>query len=228
MRTSAWLNRGIWTVVIVLALIGIIATIGRLSDLGRGVGPPSADSMNEGYARFPVLTQLHIIPGALFMILGPLQFVRRIRTRYPAFHRWSGRVFAASSLVIGVTALVMGAIMPIGGGNETAATSVFALIFLFAVGRAVILIRQRNVAQHREWMLRAFAVGLAIATIRPIVALFFTFSHLSPREFFGTAFWIGFGAHLVLAEIWIRYTRPSRRSTREAKRFGLANDSATI
>src|SRR4051794_22117475 len=99
MRTSAWPIRGLWIVVIVLALIGIIATIARLSDLSRGVGP-SADSIDSGYALHKELTQLHVIPGALFMILGPLQFVRRIRTRYPTFHRWSGRVFVAASTII--------------------------------------------------------------------------------------------------------------------------------
>ena len=30
------------------------------------------------------------------MVLGPLQFVRRIRAKHLAFHRWSGRVFFAA------------------------------------------------------------------------------------------------------------------------------------
>jgi hypothetical protein len=29
-----------------------------------------------------------------------------------------------------------------------------------------------------------------------------------PREFFGTAFWIGFTLQMIAAEIWINYTRP--------------------
>ena len=40
-----------------------------------------------------------------------------------------------------------------------------------------------------------FAIGLAVATIRPIVGIFFATSrltHLTPRDFFGTAFWLGF------------------------------------
>jgi len=63
-------------------------------------------------------------------------------------------------------------------------------------------------------MLRAFAIGLAIATIRPIVVLFFALTDLSTREFFGIAFWIGFSIHLIAAEIWIQHTRAPGKGRR--------------
>ncbi|HEV2664897.1 MAG TPA: hypothetical protein VG324_08300, partial [Blastocatellia bacterium] len=61
------------------------------------------------------------------------------------------------------------------------------------------------------WMIRAFSIGLAVATIRPIIAVFFATSPLTgltPHEFFGAAFWTGFSLHLIAAEVWIRRTRP--------------------
>jgi Predicted membrane protein (DUF2306) len=205
---------------VVLALIGIGAAAERLARPGAGVGPPpSTDGSEAGYEQYPTLVKLHIIPGALFMILGPLQFVRRIRSRHLTFHRWSGRAFAASSLIIGITALIMGIIMPIGGVIETAATTFFALLFLFSIGRAVVLARRHDSSRHREWMLRAFAIGLAIATIRPIVVLFFVLTDLSASEFFGMAFWLGFGIHLIAAEIWIQHTRRLRPI--EVTRLGI-------
>lgn len=99
----------------------------------------------------------------------------------------------------------------------------FALIFLVALGKAVLHIRRGDSARHREWMLRAFAIGLAIATIRPIVALFFVLSDLSPREFFGIAFWLGFSSHLIAAELWIQHTRPPLRARPRAGVAGIAN-----
>ena len=60
-------------------------------------------------------------------------------------------------------------------------------------------------------MIRAFSVGLAVATIRPIIGMFFATSHfsgLTPYEFFGIAFWIGFVLHLIAAEAWIQATVP--------------------
>jgi hypothetical protein len=31
----------------------------------------------------------------------------------------------------------------------------------------------------------------------------------NPKEFFGTAFWIGFTLQMIAAEIWINHTRPT-------------------
>jgi Predicted membrane protein (DUF2306) len=115
-------------------------------------------------------------------------------------------------MMTGVSALVMSFGMPaIGGVNQAAATTLFALFFLFALGKAFRHILRREIASHREWMIRSFSIGLAVATIRPIVACFFAtsrFTGLTPYEFFGTAFWIGFVLHLIAAEVWIHWTRP--------------------
>src|SRR5437899_5304234 len=73
---------------------------------------------------------------------------------------------------------------------------------------------RREFAQHREWMIRGYAIGLAVATIRPIMATFFAAALLrgytpEPKEFFGTAFWIGFTLQMIAAEMWINHTRPT-------------------
>jgi hypothetical protein len=94
---------------------------------------------------------------------------------------------------------------------KRAATTLFAMFCLFALGKAFRHILQREIALHREWMIRAFSIGLAVAPIRPIVAVFFATSCLSgltTYEFFGSAFWIGFVLHLIAAEVWIQRTRP--------------------
>ena len=59
-------------------------------------------------------------------------------------------------------------------------------------------------------MIRAFAIGLAVSFVRPIVGVFFATSritHLTPHDFFGIAFWLGFTIQSIAAEIWINYTR---------------------
>ncbi len=218
MQPRSMIVRILWTATILLAAIGVAVVIRRLWLLPEG---PSA-GFDSGFARHPLLTRVHIVPGLLFMILGPLQFVRRLRVRYPRFHRWSGRVFMVVGLVVGVSALVMAPQLAIGGVNETAATLLFGTIFLVSLIKAYLHIRRRNVALHREWMIRAFAIGLAVATIRPIVGIFFATSritHLTPHDFFGTAFWLGFTVQSIMAEIWINYTRPARY--RPVSTFGI-------
>jgi len=204
-------TRFVWIGVILLVLIGIAAATRRTlvllwPEVFAGKYPPAA-ALDIGFARHMALTFVHIIPGALFLALALLQFVPSIRARHLKVHRWMGRILVVTGLVIGVSALVMSFTMNIGGPNETAATTLFAILFLFCLIKAYRHIRRKEVAQHREWMIRAFAIGLGVATTRPIVGMFFAFRKLSPHEFFGVAFWLGFTITLFAGETWIDYTR---------------------
>jgi uncharacterized membrane protein len=210
--------RILWLITLVLVLIGVAIVIRRTLVLfaPSPAAPRFAEAaaMDANVSRHRLLTMIHIIPGLLFMVLGPLQLVRRLRSGRPELHRLIGRVVLVSGMVIGSTALVMSPQMAIGGANETAAAMFFAVVFLFALVKGFVSIRRGKIALHREWMIRAFAIGLAVATIRPIMGAFFAtrnITHLTPHDFFGTAFWLGFTTHLIAAEIWINYTRPELR-----------------
>jgi len=225
MRPKVRLRRMLWGTVIFLVLIGMAVVVRRTVHLVpiliHGYHPPAPPSnptvaqfvrLDDVFARYPVLTLVHILPALVFLVLGPWQFSQAFRARHLQWHRRSGRILLICGLVVGGSALVMSFGMPaIGGVNQATATTLFALFFLFALGKAFRHIRRREIALHREWMIRAFSIGLAVATIRPIVALFFAtsrFTGLTPYEFFGTAFWIGFVLHLIAAEVWIHWIRP--------------------
>jgi uncharacterized membrane protein len=229
MENSGRTPRILWSAVIFLAFIGIAVVVRRALVLlyptqFAGNHSPAA-ALDEGFALHRSLTVVHIIPGFLFMVLGPLQFSKNIRLRHLRFHRWSGRIFVACGLIIGFTAIWMSFTMSVGGLNQSAATLLFAVLFLLSLVKASLHIRRREIPQHREWMLRAFAIGLAVATIRPIVGIFLATSrltHLTPREFFGTAFWLGFTLQLMAAETWIHYTRGDMGLSRSAPAIDLS------
>src|SRR6267143_1360863 len=227
MNPGIRVRRALWSAVIFLAFIGAAVAVRRMVHLvpimARGYYPPAVTSnpvvarfaaLDDLFAQYPILTLVHIVPGLLFMLLGPLQFSSTIRARHLRWHRWSGRIFVICGVVIGTSALVMSFGMPaIGGFNQAAATTLFATFFLFSLRKAFWHIRRREVTLHREWMIRGFSVGLAVATIRPIIGMFFATSRLSgltPHEFFGIAFWIGFVLHLIAAEAWIHSTVPGQ------------------
>jgi Predicted membrane protein (DUF2306). len=216
MPPNRTLLRCLWIVVIFLAAIGVAVgtrrTIVLLSPRQNVAAKNPAASLDAHFADHRALTLTHILPGMLFMVLGPLQFMKRLRARYPRFHRWNGRIFLLASLVLGVAGLAMAAGDTVGGRDEKAAIFVFGSFFLFALAKAFQHGLQRNFASHRAWMIRGYAVGLAVAAIRPIMGTFFAAAALrgrtpQPQHFFGTAFWIGFSLTALTAEIWIRYTQ---------------------
>lgn len=218
MMASRRAARYMWVAVIFLIVIGIAAVTRRTvallfpGHLGSRSSSPAA-ALDTGFAGHEVLTLIHILPGAIFLGLAAFQFIPGIRQRHLEFHRWSGRALVVTGLVIGVSALVMSFKMNIGGVNETAATTLYAIVFLICLIRAYVFIRRKDVARHREWMIRAYAVGLGVATTRPIVGVFFAFRRMTPHEFFGIAFWLGFTITFVAAEAWIDYTRYHERKS---------------
>ena len=210
-RTAKFL----WIATIVLALLGIgVATrravvLIKPSAMNTSKNPAALD---QHFLKEKKLTLLHVLPGMIFMILGPLQFASSLRAKHPAVHRWSGRIFLTVSAVIGTTGLTMVLKGSVGGWDEKSAILLFGSFFLIALGKALWHAMHREFAKHREWMIRGFAVGLAVATIRPIMALFFATAVSrgktpDPSAFFGTAFWIGFTVQSAVAEVWIRRTR---------------------
>jgi uncharacterized membrane protein len=217
-----------------LALTGVVMVLLRtflLAEVLSGNTMPPADSYDGGFARHPGLTLLHMVPGLIFVILGPLQFVTKIRARYINLHRWCGRIYVASGVVVGVSALVLGVVVGFAGATETAAVTFFSALFLIFLGLAVFRIRRREVVAHREWMIRAFALGLAVTTMRPMVGILTALTGLPFSEILGISFWLAFSLHMVVAECWIRLTRMERNpvsATASAQQPDAANSAAPV
>src|SRR6266478_6764842 len=170
MESGIRFRRALWSAAVFLALIGAAVAARRIIYLGpilaNGYSPPAAPpdsraaqfvALDQVFARHPILTMIHVVPGLLFMVLGPFQFSQTIRARHLQWHRWNGRIFMTIGFIIGVSALLMSFTMQsIGGVNQAAATILFGFFFLFALSKALRHIRRREVSLHRQWMIRAF------------------------------------------------------------------------
>ena len=175
---------------------------------------PPTDVFDLRYVQHPWITFLHIVPGLMFLTLGPLQFMARIRQRRISFHRGLGRILVVCAATSGLIALVVNVVFPTFGGiSGQAATVFFGAIFLFSLTKAVCHIRRKEVRLHREWMIRAFALAMGVASIRVFIILFRDVSGLELVEAFGTSFWLGFSVNLLVAEVWINHTRRASQVT---------------
>ncbi len=234
-RTGAppWLSRSIQAAVAILVTIGVAASFGRgvfVSDLATRAEPirqqvlhalggadpfvteRAADlSLFDGrYGAHPLATILHVLPGGVFLLLAPLQFSSRVRSRFIQLHRWSGRILVLAAATAALTGLYFGFLVPFAGTAESVPIALFGGLMLFALWKAVVAIRNRKVARHREWMIRAFSLALAVSTVRIVGAvldLTMTPAGHGPRPMFVVAIWTGWVVTLGAAEIWVRYTR---------------------
>lgn len=196
---------------LLLCVIGAAAVVRRIFALAHPAqnGSPQLVALDAAFSQKPLLTLLHILPALVLVGLVPFQFSHSFRNRHLRVHRWMGRVIVVLGLIIGTSAL--GLIRnPIGGTLEASTILVFDGVFLVAVIKAFLHVRRGQVALHREWIIRSMSVALGVATVRPIMGLFFAtsrFTGLTPHQFFGMAFCLGLTLTYVAGELWIRYTR---------------------
>jgi hypothetical protein len=222
-RPELFLRRVLWSGVILLAAAGITAAIARavsvasggftynqISQLLPAQTVEEAHNFERWFASYPVLTYLHVIPGGFLLALAPFQLSSRIRNRYLRFHRLSGRVLVLAALLVGLTGLLLASKFPYGGPVAAAAAFVAGTAFLIALVRAFMAVRHRDLVAHREWMIRMFALGLGIATIRVLGLLVLAITGTTFQRAAAAVFWIGWVSTCTVAEWWIRHTRVRR------------------
>ena len=115
----------------------------------------------------PVLAAfyVHVVGGGLALVLGPLQFWRGLRTRHPIVHRWIGRTYLVA---VGAAAFAGLALAPV---NQAGLVGLFGfgalgVLWLLTGWRGYRAIRARDVASHRAWMMRNFALTYAAVMLR--------------------------------------------------------------
>ena len=114
--------------------------------------------------RLGILT--HIFASVLALGLGPFQFSTRLRTSRPALHRWLGRVYLGIGVLVGGVAGLAMAAHAFGGPIARLGFAGLALAWLVSGICAYRAIRAGNVALHRRWMVRNFALTFAAVTLR--------------------------------------------------------------
>ena len=205
-----WLLTGFWICVI----ISIAVVVRRLIELTRplAAGTSAMEVINDTFSSHATLTAAHIIPAAIFVLLAVVLLLSRSgRKRLePSFY--------LLGLITGITAYAM-SVYAIGGWIERSAVLVFNSWFLFSLARSYLFRLQGDVASQRNWMTRAVGILLGIATTRPVMGVFFATSsltHLSPQQFFGIAFWIGFSINAIVIELWLHSKTRSLMIQRKA------------
>lgn len=71
------MKRLITVVTATLAVLGIAVAVEHFTD---------SDHYNPGFHEYPVITGLHVSLGGAYLTLALLQFVGRLRTRWPRLH----------------------------------------------------------------------------------------------------------------------------------------------
>ena len=214
-----WIRIGFWVCTAISVAVVLRRTIALIHP-PRST-PPQLAALDTAFASHAALTLAHILPALAFVALTPLLYIRRFDGA-----AWPKRFLFPLGAVVGVTAYAMSG-YSVGGWVERSAVLLFNSLFLFSLFRA--WQQRRDPAQNLRWLTRAIAILLGIATTRPVMGVFFATSrltHLSPQQFFGIAFWIGFSINTLVIELWLRSPAGKSQVEKMAARSSSWHQSA--
>jgi len=184
-------------------LIVEIAIVSALRYVLGTEAPPPPIAANPFAHPFLVI---HVVTAMIALLVGPLQFVRRVRTRWPAFHRATGKLYVAAIMVGSPCGFVLALGTTSGPLAATGFSTVAVLstVFTWLGWRAAV---NRRFAEHREWMLRSWAMTSAAITLRLYLPFAGFVLHLPFYTAYPVIAWLSWLTNLAIVEYWIRRSR---------------------
>lgn len=168
-RLSSWTDRALpWsaTAWCSVALLGqLIFAAYVLAFYGRAAAAGEPQRWNrvlphgwvQGDMAANLLTGLHLVFTVLIIAGAMVQLLPPLRRQAPALHRWNGRVYVFSALLMASGGLVMLATRKtVGDASQHAAIALNAVLIIVFALTAWRLAVARRIDQHRRWALRLF------------------------------------------------------------------------
>lgn len=189
--------------------LGVAAVLFLIESLAYRFGTPGA--LGPTFWNKQAWYWIHTVLAIPTLLLAPLQFSTTIRRRWPALHRWTGRIYLASALAAAVVAVILGA----GFEDEGQRVPLVLLssVWFFFSACALATALRRDFVAHRLFILRSLNCALAFVWIRLLGLIpgetMFPFL-ADPDMQDATREWITAVVPILLLEIWIGWLPQAR------------------
>jgi uncharacterized membrane protein len=146
----------------------------------------------------------HVYTSIFVLLFGFIQFFKFKTAAGRKLHRFAGYNYIV--LLLGFAApggLYMGWHAN-GGLGAKISFIMLSLLWGYATLQAFLKIKKGQVAAHRNWMLRSFALTLSAVTLRVWKVVIVFLFHPPPMDVYKIIAWLGWVPNLIIAEILIR------------------------
>ncbi len=152
-----------WFVVTVVGQLIFAFTVASFYSLTASRGDYHKWNFTHGYvpgfSMGNAAVVLHVASAVIIMLAGAVQLVPQVRNRFPVFHRWNGRVYMLTAVILSVAGLYMTWFRgSVGDLSIHMASTLGAVLIWICGGMALRYALARNFKTHRRWALRFFLV----------------------------------------------------------------------
>jgi uncharacterized membrane protein len=161
----------------------------------------SAELLSSYFYRGSFYT--HITFGGIALLIGWMQFSKKIRAWNINLHRGLGKAYMTAVALSGIAGFTV-AMSATGGPVSMAGFGLLAVLWLYTDFRGYRAIRRLDIGRHRAWMLRNYSLTFAAVTLRVYLPLATAVMHLSFIPSYRVISWLCWVPNLLVAEALVR------------------------
>ncbi len=171
----------IWFVVVVIGqflfalyILGLYGVSGLAGDFERwNTASPHGYVDKDIWGN--IFFALHMAFAAIITIGGPLQLIKKVRAKFPKFHRINGRVYIFGAFLISMAGLYLawgrGMVGGLTGSLFITINAIFIIVCAFYTIKYAIV---RKLKMHRKWAIRLFLAMSGVWFFRVFLMLWLT------------------------------------------------------
>lgn len=144
------------------------------------------------------------------LMLGPVQFLKSIRRNNIQAHRVVGYLYYLMLYPASAGALWL-SFYAFSGLPALLGFACLAVGWVATGYLAFVAIKEKRIQDHKEWMLRNYAMTYAAVSLRVMLVINIAVNEGRPTEAgYATISWASWVVNLIIMEVWIRFVeRPS-------------------
>jgi uncharacterized membrane protein len=147
---------------------------------------------------------IHVYTAIFSLLAGFTQFNDRILRNYPNLHRKIGYLYLISVVFLAAPSGIFMGYYANGGLFAQISFILLGIFWIFFTLQAIIAIKKRDIALHRQFMLRSFALAFSAITLRLWKVVLVYLFEPAPMDVYLIIAWLGWIPNLLVIEYFIK------------------------
>lgn len=145
----------------------------------------------------------HIFSSLIVLFCGAFLFSNYFLKKWPAMHRWIGKIYVALLLFVSAPSGFVMAFYANGGWPAKSSFLLLTSLWWWFTWKGYHAARTKKFKAHKVWMIRSYALTLSAISLRVYQMLLGHFSYLEPSLQYAIVSWVSWLGNYFLAELWI-------------------------
>jgi len=157
----------------------------------------------------PYLTifYIHVYSAIFVLLFGVFQFNSYVLKKYKNIHKIFGKLYFYILILFAAPSGIFIGYYANGGISSQISFILLGILWLYFTIKAIIFIKSKNIIQHKNYMMRSYALTVSAITLRFWKVIIVFLFQPQPMDVYQIVAWLGWLPNLFFVEYLIRKKR---------------------